>query len=197
MPKRENLCGRAGRVCEMRIIGGSKKGHPLQAPAGITTRPTTDRVREAIFNTLQMRIPEARVLDVFAGSGGMSMEALSRGAKFADLYEKDRKAIAAIERNIKFLGFQSQSKLWKGDALHFLSQNSAQYDIIFLDPPYYEGLYEKTVSLILERQLLAADGILVVETAKNSPPLSDAILQKLKQIKTAAYGDTKIDYYSL
>ena len=101
----------------MRIIGGSKKGHPLQAPAGTVTRPTTDRVREAIFNTLQMRIPEAKILDVFAGSGGMSMEALSRGASFADLYEKDRKAIAAIERNIKFLGFEEQAKLWKGDAL--------------------------------------------------------------------------------
>ncbi len=181
----------------MRIIGGSKKGHPLQAPAGTVTRPTTDRVREAIFNTLQMRIPEAKILDVFAGSGGMSMEALSRGASFADLYEKDRKAIAAIERNIKFLGFEEQAKLWKGDALLFLSQNSAQYDIIFLDPPYYEGLYEKTVSLILERQLLAENGLLVVETAKNSPILSDGILQELKQIKTAAYGDTKIDYYSL
>lgn len=181
----------------MRIIGGSKKGHPLQAPTGTTTRPTTDRIREAIFNTLQMRISEAKILDVFAGSGGMSMEALSRGAAWADLYEKDRKAIAAIERNIKFLGFQSQSKLWKGDALHFLSQNSFQYDIIFLDPPYYEGLYEKVISLILERQLLAEDGMLVVETAKNSPPLSDEILKQLKQIKTARYGDTKIDYYSL
>lgn len=182
----------------MRIIGGSKKGHPLQAPAGTTTRPTTDRVREAVFNTLQGRVADAVVLDVFAGSGGMAMEALSRGASYADLYEKDRKAIAAIERNISFLGFGEKAKLWKGDALRFLSQNTKQYDIIFLDPPYYQNLYHKTVSLILQQKLLAEDGILVVETAeKNNEPVFAELQEQLKLIKTATYGDTKIDYYSL
>ena len=182
----------------MRVIGGSKKGHPLQAPAGTTTRPTTDRVREAIFNTLQGHIAGAMVLDVFAGSGGMSMEAFSRGAKWADLYEKDRKAIAAIERNIAFLGFQDVAKLWKGDALYFLSQNTKQYDIIFLDPPYYQGLYDKVVFLILQQEMLAPDGMLVIETdGKRTAPLAEELVGRLKQIKTATYGDTKIDYYSL
>lgn len=182
----------------MRIIGGSKKGHPLQAPAGTVTRPTTDRVREAIFNTLQTRIQDALVLDVFAGSGGMSMEALSRGARWADLYEKDRKAIAAIERNLSFLGFEDSAKLWKGDALHFLAQNTKQYDIIFLDPPYHQGLYNKAISLILEQKLLAKDGILVIETAgKNGEPILAALQEQLQFVKTATYGDTKVDYYSL
>ena len=117
----------------MRIISGTKKGHPLKAPPGTTTRPTTDRVREAIFNVLQTRIADARILDVFAGSGGMSMEALSRGAAFADLYEEDRKAITAIRQNIAFLQFAEKSKLWMGDAIYLLSQNTRQYDIIFLD----------------------------------------------------------------
>ena len=182
----------------MRIIGGSKKGHPLQAPAGTTTRPTTDRVREAVFNTLQGRVADAVVLDVFAGSGGMSLEALSRGAKWADLYEKDRKAIAAIERNISFLAFEACTKLWKGDALYFLSQNTKQYDIIFLDPPYYQGLYNQAVTLILQQRLLAPDGILVVETAgKNSESICSLQQEQLILVKTATYGDTKIDYYSL
>lgn len=182
----------------MRVIGGSKKGHPLKAPSGTNTRPTTDRVREAIFNVLQTRITDARILDVFAGSGGMSMEALSRGACFADLYEKDRKAVAAIRQNIAFLGFAEKSKLWIGDALHFLSQNSQQYDIIFLDPPYYQGLYEQSVATILQRQLLAEDGILVVETsAKNGQQLSAEVLRQLQLKKSVTYGDTKIEYYSL
>ena len=182
----------------MRIISGSKKGHPLKAPPGNTTRPTTDRVREAIFNVLQTRISEAKVLDVFAGSGGMSMEALSRGAALADLYEKDRKAIAAIEQNIDFLNFSDKARLWKGDAIHFLSQNISQYDIIFLDPPYYKGLYNQVVSLILQRNLLAVDGVLVVETStKLEQGLEDGILAQLQLKKTVTYGDTKIDYYSL
>ncbi len=182
----------------MRVIGGSKKGHPLKAPEGTTTRPTTDRVREAIFNTLQTRIADAVVLDVFAGSGGMSMEALSRGAAFADLCEKDRRAIAAIKQNIAFLGFAEKAKLWQGDGLRFLSQNTKKYDIIFLDPPYYKGLYEQTLTLILERGLLVPDGILVVEAAvKNQEALSGEIQNQLKLVKTAIYGDTKIDYYSL
>lgn len=182
----------------MRIIGGSKKGHPLQAPAGMTTRPTTDRVREAVFNTLQGQVADAVVLDVFAGSGGMALEALSRGARWADLYERDRKAIAAIERNLSFLGFGEKAKLWKGDALYFLSQNTKQYDIIFLDPPYHLGLYNKVVSLILQQHLLATDGILVVETdGKNGEPIHALLAEGLKLVKTATYGDTKIDYYSL
>ena len=148
----------------LRIIGGKHRGRRLRFPAGVTIRPTPDRVRETLFNWLQPRIVGARVLDLFAGSGALGLEALSRGATHVSFVEKDRRAAAAIETVLREWGEQG-AQVARADALGWLTQSAggAPYDIVFLDPPYDAALWSAAATALVRSGLLSADARIYVE----------------------------------
>ena len=148
----------------MRIIAGTARGRRIEAPEGKNTRPTLDRIRENLFNILQTRIRGSAVLDLFAGSGALSFEAVSRGASRAVLCDNDRSANRTERRNAEILGFEEQTEIycceWK-TAVRNLKQRNEQFDLIFLDPPYrMTDLRELSAHL---EPLIAEDGLVVVE----------------------------------
>jgi 16S rRNA (guanine(966)-N(2))-methyltransferase RsmD len=147
----------------MRIIGGTFRGHRLRAPKG-ATRPTTDRTREAVFNLVQHRIalPDARVLDLFAGSGALGLEALSRGAAAATFVEQSGRALGAIRQNAEVLGVAERCAILRADALRFLEEDlRGPYDLILADPPYALDALPRLPDLALAH--LVPDGLLVLE----------------------------------
>jgi len=157
----------------LRIISGSARGRSIEAPLGADTRPTLDKVREAIFGAIQFDVPASSVLDLFAGSGAMGLEALSRQASFVTFNDALRKSCTVIERNIKALGFQDSCELLTLDylgALDTLSLKGRKYDIIFLDPPYGPELADKAVQRILELNLLNDNGRIIIEHEIKMPP---------------------------
>ncbi len=175
----------------MKIITGSKKGIWLDAPKGETTRPTSQRVKEAVFSALQFEIEGACVLDAFAGSGQLSLEALSRGAKKAVLAECDSNALKVIHSNIKKLSFEKLCTVLSGDILKNASRvaSYAPYDIVFLDPPYKSDLYEKTVKMLLEKNMLTDNSKIVCEVSDKM--IFPDIFNKFSK-KEYKHGNTKI-----
>lgn len=175
----------------MRIIAGSRKGHTLTAPAGRNTRPTLDRVKEALFGILQLDIPGAVVLDLFAGSGNLGLEALSRGAAAAVFCEHDRRSAAVVRGNIQALRFEAQSVVYAADyatAIARAAEEGRRFDVVFLDPPYASGLAEAAMRLLNERDVLAADGIIAVEHAPDAPPIFPAGYT----VDTRRYGEVAV-----
>jgi 16S rRNA (guanine966-N2)-methyltransferase len=179
----------------MRIISGTAGSVPLRVPRSLT-RPTTDRVREAVFSSLAEIIPGSKVLDLFAGSGSLGLEALSRGAEDATFIDASNDSIAAIEENLKKTRLEN-GKAIRRDVLAFLSTISPGiYDLIFADPPYARG--EKTTEQ-LEQFLtheklsssLQGNGILILETLARSP-LPETPLWKVTKEKT--YGSTRVNF---
>ncbi len=154
----------------MRIISGEKKGRILVAPPGMDTRPTTDKVKEAVFSSIQFDLEGARVLDLFAGSGQMGLEALSRGAAACVFVEQGRAAQKAVETNVAALEYsEAQAKLVKGEAIAFLATcKPRSFDIIILDPPYGSGLLEKAIDSIAQFDILCENGIMICEQAEGT-----------------------------
>jgi len=151
----------------MRIIAGSRKGHTIYAPKGLETRPTGDRVREAAFDLIGP-VEGATVLDLFAGSGALGLEALSRGADRAVFVESDRDAVRAIERNLGKLNLAGEVRA--EDALRFLATDSRRFDLVLVDPPYERfGEFEPRLARYLP-PMLADNGLLVLETAAADEP---------------------------
>ena len=148
----------------MRIIAGTARGRRIEAPKGLNTRPTLDRVRENLFNILQMNIRDSRVLDLFAGSGALSIEALSRGAESATLVDSDRNANRIQKKNLEALGFADQAEVllrdWKQAAAD-LAREGRRYDLVFLDPPYRMTDLREVFTAV--GQLLAEDGLVILE----------------------------------
>ena len=148
----------------MRVITGTARGHKLLAPEGYDTRPTTDKVKEAICSALQFDFPYTTVLDLFAGSGQMGIEALSRGAERAVFTDSDPKAIACIRTNVQACQFAQHSEILRTDALSYLQRCTQKFDIAFLDPPYNQGILQQILPtkelklhllhLLLDRQSL-------------------------------------------
>jgi len=175
----------------MRVIAGSRKGHALVAPRGTDTRPTSDRVRENIFN-LVGPLDGAKVLDLFAGSGALGIEALSRGAATAVFVENDRDAIRAIERNLEKLRLTG-ARVVRGDALFTVAQEAiagAKYDLVLVDPPY--GMLDDIqprLALHLPA-LLAPDGLAVLETDVRSAPELPLPVRTSRK-----YGNTRITIF--
>jgi len=172
----------------VRIIAGSRKGHTIHAPRGDATRPTSDRVRENVFNILGP-IDGASVLDLYAGSGAMGIEALSRGAARAVFVEADRDAVRAIERNLDKL--RLKATVLERDALGMLATERTKYDLVFVDPPYdmYSDLEPKLARYL--PAVLADDGVLVLETgARVEPelPLEERTTRKYGQARVTVYG---------
>jgi len=173
------------------VIAGRYGGRRLQAPAGAATRPTSDRVREALFSILGDRIREAEVLDLFAGSGALGLEALSRGARHATFVDEDPKAIAAVKANLDAV--KAVADVRRGDALRFLSGASgrgAQYDLVFLDPPY--RLAERLAPSLSEAlpAVLAPGAVAVAESDRRTPLTLDLTLHDERR-----YGETLIRIY--
>lgn len=152
----------------MRIISGQARGRKLTTLPGDNTRPTLDRTREALFNILQTRVFDARVLDLFAGSGALALEALSRGATSAVLCDHSPEACAVIEKNMDAVRVREKAQLLRceaGDALNRLA--GRQFDLIFLDPPYHKGLVDEALRGIAAGGLLAQGGRICAETASD------------------------------
>ena len=159
--------GAGSRV--LRIIAGRHRGRRLRFPAGVEIRPTPDRVRETLFNWLQPRIDQARVLDLFAGSGALGLEALSRGAAHVTFVEKDRRAAAAIEARDARMGADERAAWSVRDALEWLAAQGAEppFDIVFLDPPYDSNLLAAAAAALAGR--LAPDARLYLERRARDP----------------------------
>lgn len=162
----------------MRIIGGKARSRQIQTPAGQDTRPTLDRVRENVFNILQNRIRGARTLDLFAGSGAMSLEAVSRGAEHAVLVDRDRAANAVQKANVATLRFEDSVRIlhmdWK-QAVAMLQREGAQFDLVFLDPPY--AMRDMTEVMTALTPLLAPDALILLEhEARVMPSTADGYL---------------------
>jgi 16S rRNA (guanine(966)-N(2))-methyltransferase RsmD len=155
----------------MRVITGIAKGKRLRTLEGNDVRPTTDRVKEGIFSVLQFRLEGRSFLDLFAGSGQMGIEALSRGAEKAVLVDSSRKALSVINENVQQCNFQDKAKVINANALSFLNMNSEKFDIAFLDPPYRKGLIEEVFPVLCEN--MKKTGIIICEQ-----PIDEKIVEK-------------------
>lgn len=151
----------------MRIIAGTARSLPLKTIDGMDTRPTTDKTKETLFNVLQMDVPGSYFLDLFAGSGQIGLEALSRGGAYAVFIENNRKAAKCIEENIAFTKFDRQSMLLTMDVISGLHSLEGKYtfDLIFMDPPYRHGLEEEVLRFLSHSSLLKPDTRIVVEAS--------------------------------
>ena len=151
----------------MRIVSGSARGRKLFAPTGMEIRPTTDKVKEAMFSIIHFDLPGTRVLDLFAGTGQLGLEALSRGASFACFTDASRKAVDLIKKNVQATGFGAQSKVLLCDAYSYLASCGDTYDIVFLDPPYENSMCEKAAALL--PRVLSGNAIVVCESRPDEP----------------------------
>lgn len=150
----------------MRIVSGSAKGRKLKTPEGLDTRPTSDRVKESVFNIILKYVFDAKVLDLFGGTGNLGLEALSRGASSCTFTEQNKKAYLALKDNIEDLGFREKSITYNKDAfsvLNDLSIKGEKFDLVFLDPPYGKGYIEKSISKLDELNLLMEEALIISE----------------------------------
>ena len=149
----------------MRIISGKARGTKLKTLEGLDTRPTLDRIKESLFNIIQNEIYDAKVLDLFAGSGALGLETLSRGAKEAILCDNSNKAVAIIKENVEKTHLKEQVKILKMDYKKVLNMlENQKFDIIFLDPTYDSGFDIEALKLIIEQNMLSEEGIIILET---------------------------------
>ena len=175
----------------MRVITGSARGRKLKTPETYDIRPTTDNVKEALFNILQFDVEGRRVLDLFAGTGQLGIEALSRGAKSAVFVDADREALRIVRENLKACDLSGE--LRQQDALSFLRQGG-KFDLIFVDPPYDAGLYAPVLETIKSVDNLSEGGIIVCEARREQAlPELDAPYRKRKEYR---YGKVKLTVYT-
>ena len=180
----------------MRIITGSAKGIQLKTPTGLSTRPTTDRVKESLFGILGYLVEDARVLDVFAGTGNLSLESLSRGASSAIAIDKSANCQRIIRENAVKTKLDDRITVLKGDGLRYLAQYASegkQFDLIFADPPYEQGFVEKVVASVDTSHVLADGGVLVTEHSKKEM-IDEASLTKLEIRRQERYGETVVSF---
>jgi len=180
----------------MRIIGGSAGGRRLRAPSGPQTRPTSDRVREALFSILGPPPQSARALDLFAGSGGLGLEALSRGVSAAVFIDQNNAALQALRQNIAELGFGGSTEVHKGDALRQLKrllQGGQEFHWIFIDPPYASPLAAQCLEQLGTKPILSTGGQIIVEHDRRSAP--DEEFGCLVKTDSRRYGDTCVSFY--
>lgn len=152
----------------MRVIAGYLKGRRLEAPQGKTTRPTTDRIKETLFNIIQYDVSGSVFLDLFSGSGGIAIEAISRGAKEAVLVENDTRALACIRRNLEHTQTQGCIEIMASNALNVvgeLERKGKVFDIIFMDPPYDRGMEKKVLDRLIDSQIVHEGSMIIVETS--------------------------------
>ncbi len=177
----------------MRVITGTARGRKLGQLQGMDTRPTTDQVKESIFNIIQFDIEGRRVLDLFAGTGQLGIEALSRGAAGCTFVDQRRDAAALVRSNLKLCRLSDRARVVQGEALSFLASDRERYHLVFLDPPYQTELLENALKKIAEIDILMENGIIICE----SP--ADKVLPELPQPyrkgREYRYGKIKITVY--
>lgn len=177
----------------MRIIAGSARSLPLKSIPGRDTRPTTDQIKETLFNILQPDVPGSYFLDLFAGTGQIGLEALSRGAQFCVFVDNQKKAASCIQDNIRFTRFDQQSLLMQTDVFAALGTLEGRYrfDLIFMDPPYSQGLDEQVLARLRDSSLLGEDALIVAEVS--TPDFEDYTgkygfeIVKFKQYRNKAH----------
>ncbi|MDR0905441.1 MAG: 16S rRNA (guanine(966)-N(2))-methyltransferase RsmD [Oscillospiraceae bacterium] len=176
----------------MRIISGSARGRKLETPKGDDIRPTSDMVKESIFNIIQFDVQSARVLDLFAGTGQLGIEALSRGAKSCVFVDASQDSLLLAKKNIAISGFSDVSEVFRSDAASYLSR-AGKFDIIFVDPPYETDLINVALEKITAFDILNERGIIVCESrVERSLPELDAPYRKTREYR---YGKIKITTY--
>lgn len=177
----------------MRVITGTARGRRLTTLEGTDTRPTTDRVKEALFSIIQFEIEGRRVLDLFAGSGQLGIEALSRGAKSAVFVDGSKKAAEVVKKNLETTSFSKSASVVCGDALAFLKTRSEKFDIAFLDPPYSTGLLQKALESL--PRVMNEGGVIICESPENEAMPESAgsfVLQKRYR-----YGKVSLSVYRI
>ena len=153
----------------MRVIAGKARRLALKTVPGMETRPTTDRIKETLFNVIQNEVPGAAFIDMFSGSGGIGIEALSRGARKCYFLENDKEALNCIRENLKFTRFEDQAVILSQDA--FLSLNNIfekEIDVIFMDPPYRQDLEKQALQILKSMKYVTPDTLLIVEASKET-----------------------------
>ncbi len=181
----------------MRVISGKCKGKKLFTFKGLSLRPTSDRVKESIFDILQKFPPGEKVLDLFAGTGALGIEALSRGARRAVFVEENARSGAALRKNIEACRLSDQSELIDREAqngLKILEERGDSFDLIFLDPPYGKGLACRTLQALSRSSLIAPDTLIVAE---HSPDEDLASVPSLERIDWRKYGRTEVSFFRL
>jgi RNA methyltransferase, RsmD family len=182
----------------VRVIGGVYRSRRLRAVAGQDVRPTSDRLRETLFNILGTSVRDSRFVDLCAGSGAVGIEALSRGARQAVFVEQSRRACAVIEANLRALGITDQANIICRDviaALKQLAYDTAPFDLLFFDPPYASGIYATVLSYLGDSAMLAEDGILAVEHRVKTPPESN--YGRLKLFRQLKQGESALAFYKV
>jgi 16S rRNA (guanine966-N2)-methyltransferase len=179
----------------LRIIAGRWKGKPLLSLKGITTRPTSDRVKESVFNIIQSYVPDSMVLDLFAGTGSLGLEALSRGCKRVIFVERDPRAMEILNKNRTSLEYCGKSEVIRRDVLSAIKgfSGSKKFDIIFADPPYDIGLAIPVLEAISTEDVLNEKGVIVLE--HHAGEIQPEQIGSLKKIQARKYGNTCISFY--
>lgn len=177
----------------MRVISGLARGRRLESLEGNDVRPTTDKVKEAVFNIIQFNLEGRRFLDLFAGSGQMGIEAISRGARQSVFVDQSRRSINVIRNNIAATGFEDKALIVNRDALSFLATNSEKFDIAFLDPPYSTGVLQSVLPAVAENMSRA--GFIICES-----PLKEKLSENFGEFtldRSYHYGKIKISIYCI
>ena len=177
----------------MRVITGKARGVVLKTPEGLATRPTTDRVKEALFSIIQFDIPGCRVLDLFGGTGQLGIEALSRGATSAVFVDASETACKLIRENLRRTKLEGQATVIRGDYMEYLRRCRQTFDIIFLDPPYAEVFLENSLNCITEIDILQSGGIIISERPLDKELSWD--FTGFSRSKDYKYGNTLITLY--
>lgn len=180
----------------MRVIGGTHRGRRLRAVGGLAVRPTSDRLRETLFNILTPRISGSRFLDICAGSGAVGIEALSRGAVAVTFVERSRHACAVIEANLTALGITREATTITRDAaaaLKRLEQESERFDVAFFDPPYASEIHGQVMKQLGSGDLLSAGALVIVEHRAKTPPEPD--YGKLRIFREVKQGESALAFY--
>ena len=184
-----------GQCEEMRIISGTSKGKKLRPLRGKAIRPTSDRVKESIFNILGEEVEGKHVLDLLAGTGNLGIEALSRGAARAVFVEKEKSAIDFIKRNLSHCGFDERVHIITGEverAIRLLHRKEEVFDLIFMDPPYRRGLVQKTLDILQTQSTYHEDSILVIEHDRREP-LAES-MEGWVLVRERPFGDTVVSF---
>ena len=177
----------------MRVITGTARGRKLKELSGMETRPTTDKVKESLFNIIQFDIEGRRVLDLFGGTGQLGIECLSRGAAHCTFVDIRKEAATLVRENVALCGFNDRSRVVQGDYLSFLTSCSEKFDLILMDPPYGSGMLEKALETATGIDILSEHGIMVCESAAET--LLPALSAPYRRGKDYRYGKIKLTVY--
>lgn len=175
----------------MRVITGTARGRRLAEPKDASIRPTTDMVKEAVFSIVQFDVPGRRVLDLFAGTGQLGIEALSRGARECVFVDSSPQALALVRKNLEICGLEGQ--VVRADAAEYLS-HCGKFDLIFIDPPYHKGLYDSLLKSVFAFDILNDGGIITVESMRGES-MPEAVAPYYKR-KTYSYGKISLTVYA-